>query len=107
MQKILSAAAIALAFTSAAHADTMSCGEWSASSLQDAGEISISISAERLVWSNGRRAVEAERLGHAAPPMMFADSASIYLVWEHDRSLEIRRIYTTEQERPSARLSCG
>jgi hypothetical protein len=105
IRKIALTVALAIFSTSAA-AQSYSCGEWSVSSLSDRGQISVLISPEHLVWSNGRKTNQAVFLKEETLYRVFADQASIYFVWQIGVRLDIRRVFATAYERQNSELHC-
>jgi hypothetical protein len=96
-------------------ADGFSCGDWSNSSLQHKGAISISIDKDMLTWSNGKRSYEATLIKSDTPQLAYSDAASIYMIFgvfsTHDKLynsgyLRVRRIFFIEEVLKFSELEC-
>lgn len=104
MKSIVAIAVLLLPTTS--FAASYSCGEWSSASLQEKGRITVTTTDTALIWSNGRKAVEAELIATRDNHKIFADSASVYFVWEIGNFANIRRVFSTASHLRSSELEC-
>ncbi len=105
------------AMISISWADEFSCGEWSNSSLQHKGSISISISIDNdtLTWSNGKNSYEARLIQSDTPQLAYSDAASLYMLFGvfsiYDKLyssgyLRIRRIFFIEEVLKVSEIEC-
>lgn len=114
--KLLVAVVLCLSTTiSISLADVFSCGEWSNSSLQHKGSVSIIIDKDTLIWSNGKNSYEAKSIESDTPQLAYSDAASIYMIYGvfsiYDKLyssgyLRIRRIFFVEEILKVSEIEC-
>jgi hypothetical protein len=110
--------AIVLCFSatiSIASADSFSCSEWSNSSLQHKGSVSIEIEKDVLIWSNGANSYRAKKIQNGTPQLSYSDMASIYMVFGvfsmnnklyNSGYLRVRRIFFVEEILKFSEIEC-
>lgn len=100
---------------SVSFADSFSCNEWSNSSLQHQGAVSIEISKDMLVWTNGINSYQANAIQSDTPQLAYSDRASIYMIYGvfsmsdklyNSGYLRIRRIFFIEEVLKVSEIEC-
>lgn len=99
-----------------AFAKTYSCGEWSEASLLHRGDITVELEANTLTWNNGRQVYSADLVNSAVGHNVYADDASIYMVYGlpplvegevfNGNRLTIRRIFFSSMALQVSELMC-
>jgi hypothetical protein len=101
--------------TGALLADDFSCGEWSNSSLQHQGAVSIVLDDDALVWSNETNSYHAKLIQSDTPQLAYSDTASIYMIYGaysmnnklyNSGYLRVRRVFFVEEVLKVSELVC-
>ena len=98
-----------------ANADELSysCEGWQPSSLLHRGPVSLLLSDEQLVWSNGKKIYGAQFVDGTLTRRTYVDDASVYLVygfWQKATAVKSRvkivRIFYNAEILQSSELNC-
>jgi hypothetical protein len=96
-------------------AEDFACGEWSNSSLQHQGAVSIVLDKDELVWSNGTNSYHAKIIESDTPQLAYSDTASIYMIYGaysmNDKFynagyLRVRRVFFVEEVLKVSEIEC-
>ena len=114
-KQLITAFLYLIASNSVAFADSFSCGEWSNSSLQHKGTVSIEMDKSTLIWSNGVNSYRANAIQNETPQLAYSDRASIYMIYGvfsvndqlyNTGYLRIRRIFYVEEVLKVSQIEC-